>query len=822
MSKATSTTKHLPLRVKFGRCSSSNDKTSPTALTSEAATVNSCCHYSTQIGELDVSASRAARQSQKRGLLGLARSALGAAAPIPSKRGAWAVDSERNGLHLDGAGRHLSPSGLGAIAEAQQHLNGHRRDKKHRRSRSCAIDPRKSRAITRWDLLTTACLIFTAIFTPYEVGFVSAPGSYDDAIADGWFWSNRIVDIVFFADLVLQFFLMFPEGHTHGVEGMHWVDDPRMIARKYLKTWFVPDLVGTVCASVFDIAAIGSSAEGDLSRLYAVRMVRALRLIKLIRLVRASRMIKRWESRVSINYALISLGKSALFVVVLAHWFACAWGLQTNFRPLDLTWKAKHHFCVRNDSSLEDHSHPERFVKAEGIHGEWVCVGETSLYIAALYWSIMTITSIGYGDLTANHNSPDEQAISVALMLLGSMAWGNVIATFCGVIAALNPAEVQYKQTMDDLNHFMHIHGMPKGMRWRLREYFHQTKHLQQSASHRSLLATMSPTLQGEVALYINQRWLKRVWFLDRVEDGFLVQVAMNLHAMVFAPGEFAAAGYMYIVHRGAALYFGRMINAGKVWGEDMILNSPRLRYNISAQAMNYLEAFLLGRTELFQVASYFPSSLKHIRMCAAKLALRREVVFRAREMVSAERSSKLSRSSIVDRLNFQASLEDNTLRASSDLQQRAVRSQNEVWEGKGRSSSGLFVGRRKSESVLVGGKAEARSAASEAVAPSEHARGRTDEALDEINSQLRALTRTLQALLPAADVERITTGGHGARERAQERAQADTQAAASGELVGEHPPQAAGAERRMSHQGSRAQGVAAYFPAPPWASLNA
>ena len=58
------------------------------------------------------------------------------------------------------------------------------------------------------------------------------------------------------------------------------------------------------------------------------------------------------------------------------------------------------------------------------------------------------------------------------------------------------------------------------------------------------------------------------MWFLVGVEDAFMVQIALSLNAMVFAPGELAAAGYLYIVHRGVALYFGRVVNAGKVEGE--------------------------------------------------------------------------------------------------------------------------------------------------------------------------------------------------------------------------------------------------------------
>ena len=53
--------------------------------------------------------------------------------------------------------------------------------------------------------------------------------------------------------------------------------------------------------------------------------------------------------------------------------------------------------------------------------------------------------------------------------------------------------------------------------------------------------------------------------FLKGTEIGFMVQVALSLKPIVFAPGERPSAGRLYIIHRGIALYGGRMLTAGKV-----------------------------------------------------------------------------------------------------------------------------------------------------------------------------------------------------------------------------------------------------------------
>ena len=57
-----------------------------------------------------------------------------------------------------------------------------------------------------------------------------------------------------------------------------------------------------------------------------------------------------------------------------------------------------------------------------------------------------------------------------------------------------------FARAQDDLNNFMHQKSLPPEMQRRLREYFHQTKHLQMANAQRHLFLMMSPSLQGEVA----------------------------------------------------------------------------------------------------------------------------------------------------------------------------------------------------------------------------------------------------------------------------------------------------------------------------------
>ena len=76
----------------------------------------------------------------------------------------------------------------------------HEPGKQAHRRRMYVVDPRNSQLVGRWDLSVAVALIFTAIVTPVEVGFLEPSRFANEPL----FILNRIVDFFFAGDLVLQ------------------------------------------------------------------------------------------------------------------------------------------------------------------------------------------------------------------------------------------------------------------------------------------------------------------------------------------------------------------------------------------------------------------------------------------------------------------------------------------------------------------------------------------------------------------------------------------------------------------------------------------
>ena len=247
-------------------------------------------------------------------------------------------------------------------------------------------------------------------------------------------------------------------------------------------------------------------------------------------------------------------------------------------------------------------------------------------YIASLY----VVSSVS--TIIASPGNFVEQVTAILLMLAGGTLWAQVTGVFCRVVSESQPALAEFRRNLDNLNGFMRQRRLPSELQWRLREYFHKTRHLIRSAATNTLLQKMSPSLQGEVLWKVNQQWLRRVRFLRGCEPEFIARTLLSLRPLVFAPGDVAFGNSLYVLHRGVAIYGGRVLGSGGVWGEDMLLSNPRLRLRVYARALNYVEAFSIDRETMMELSSHFPDTQLRIRSYIGLLALRRSVVIIARE----------------------------------------------------------------------------------------------------------------------------------------------------------------------------------------------
>jgi hypothetical protein len=275
-----------------------------------------------------------------------------------------------------------------------------------------------------WDAFMLLCLFYTATWTPFEVSFVNTVGGSQLAL-------NYVIDAAFIFDIILCFVIPFKT--SNGTV----INNPWDIAKHYLKGWFLLDAISSLPTEVVEMLL-------DVESVRVIRTLRLLRLVKMLRVVRASRMIKKWETKVDLRYSLLQLFGLLLSCLLLAHWGACGYRFVAFYEDIDIA---------------------DSWIGANGIKNT-----ASSEYIGALYWSLMTVTTVGYGDVSPQTDS--ERVFALCFMSLGAILYAYIVGSFCAVITSLDPAGNDFRATMDTLNDMMESHSLTPELRRTLREYF--------------------------------------------------------------------------------------------------------------------------------------------------------------------------------------------------------------------------------------------------------------------------------------------------------------------------------------------------------------
>ena len=123
----------------------------------------------------------------------------------------------------------------------------------------------------------------------------------------------------------------------------------------------------------------GSSAFGNVA---ALRLLRLLRLAKLLRILRSSRLVNRYRANMSISYGIIQLVGFVVITILFSHWMACIWGFTANSSSRGIA-----------NSWMGAYACPQ----GAGCAPKWNIKNPKHQYVLALYFSIMTLTTVFCG-----------------------------------------------------------------------------------------------------------------------------------------------------------------------------------------------------------------------------------------------------------------------------------------------------------------------------------------------------------------------------------------------------------------------------------------
>ncbi|XP_061911571.1 potassium voltage-gated channel subfamily H member 4 isoform X2 [Entelurus aequoreus] len=472
-----------------------------------------------------------------------------------------------------------------------------------------------------WDWLILLATFYVAVTVPYNVSFTP----YHDTVtaARSTIVSDIAVEMLFIIDIILNFRTTFVS------QSGQVVYQSRSICIHYATTWFFVDLVA---ALPFDLLyAFNITVVSCLQPVMPTSLVHLLKTVRLLRLLRLLQKLDRYS-----QYSAMVLTLLMSVFALLAHWMACIW-----------------YMIGRKEIETSD-SWDIGWLHELGKRLEMPYVNNTvggpsvrSSYIAALYFTLSSLTSVGFGNVCANTDA--EKIFSICTMLIGALMHALVFGNVTAIIQRMYSRRSLYHTRMKDLKDFIRVHGLPQQLKQRMLEYFQTTWSVNNGIDANELLHDFPDELRADIAMHLNKDILQLPVFKG-ASRGCLRSLSLHIKTSFCVPGEylirqgdalhanyFVCSGSLEVLKDGMVL---AILGKGDLIGSDLPGTDQVIKTNADVKALTYCDLQYISVRGLREVLDLYP---EYASVFAS--AIHNNLTYNLREGSQDEGLSRFSRS---------------------------------------------------------------------------------------------------------------------------------------------------------------------------------
>ncbi|XP_059263800.1 cyclic nucleotide-gated cation channel alpha-3 isoform X2 [Mustela nigripes] len=324
-----------------------------------------------------------------------------------------------------------------------------------------------------------------------------------------------------------------------------------------------------------------------------------LRFNRLLKFARLFEFFNRTETRT--NYPnLFRIGNLVLYILVIIHWNACIYFAISKF------------IGFGTDSWVYPNiSNPE--------------YGRLSRkYIYSLYWSTLTLTTIGE---TPPPVKDEEYLFVVIDFLVGVLIFATIVGNVGSMISNMNASRAEFQAKIDSIKQYMQFRKVTKDLETRVIRWFDYLWANKKTVDEKEVLKSLPDKLKAEIAINVHLDTLKKVRIFQDCEAGLLVELVLKLRPAVFSPGDYICkkgdiGREMYIIKEGKLAVVADdgitqfvVLSDGSYFGEISILNikgsKSGNRRTANIRSIGYSDLFCLSKDDLMEALTEYPEAKK-------------------------------------------------------------------------------------------------------------------------------------------------------------------------------------------------------------------
>lgn len=247
--------------------------------------------------------------------------------------------------------------------------------------------------------------------------------------------------------------------------------------------------------------------------------------------------------------------------------------------------------------------------------------GIGSVYIKCIYYVVMTVTTLGYGDYYSI--GVNEEIIAVIILFIGVIIFSFNITSVINVVMKYQNKLIKFKEKLMNFNIYMEEKDLPRFLRYKIRKYLEYKSNNERNSDIKEseILDLLSDPLREEIFSFTDSGKLvgKCKIFLKLYRDKvlkklsrFFISRAFTRNDSVINQGElstqlyFILAGRVEVIHDDTKTVF-KILEQGNYFGEiSFFTKRPR---TATIRCIEIVNVLALKREDLDFILFKFPIS---------------------------------------------------------------------------------------------------------------------------------------------------------------------------------------------------------------------